>query len=58
MIDYANPLTFVPLVLMTLALAFVAYSKKAKKNKAWIAITFVVWLITFITTIWGNKFLT
>jgi len=54
MIDYNNPLTFIPLLITSLTLALAAF-KSREKYKIWILIAFVVWLVTFVITIFGNK---
>ena len=43
-------LQFIPLILATLGLAYASFKTK-KKNKNWLIIAFIVWLLIFVWTI-------
>ncbi|MEK6848831.1 MAG: hypothetical protein AABX65_04330 [Nanoarchaeota archaeon] len=43
-----SALNFIPLMLTTLALAFASFT--AKKDKNWLVVAFVIWLLTFFWT--------
>lgn len=45
-----DPIKFVPLMIMTLALAYASF-KTTKKNKSWLIIAFILWLLTFLLTL-------
>ncbi len=45
-----DTIKFIPLMLMTLALAIASF-KTNKKNKSWLIIAFIIWLLTFLLTI-------
>lgn len=49
-----NPISFVPLMLASLALSYTAFKAK-KKHIGWLIISFVVWMLIFIITLWGKK---
>ena len=45
---------FIPLVLATFGLAYASFKTK-KKNKNWLIISFIIWLMAFLWTIGAFK---
>ncbi len=41
-----NPITFIPIIIATLSLAFASFIK----NRNWALISFIVWLVIFVLT--------
>jgi len=52
-IQMMNLERFIPLILATLGLAYASF--KAKKNKGWLIIAFIVWLLAFFWAIGAFK---
>ncbi len=41
-----NPITFIPIIIATLSLAFASFIR----NRNWALISFIVWLVIFVLT--------
>jgi len=41
-----NPISFIPIIIATLSLAFASFVR----NKSWALISFVVWIVIFVLT--------
>ena len=44
-----DPIRFIPLMITTLALAYASF-KTTKKNKSWLIVAFIIWLLIFLLT--------
>ena len=50
----ADPINFIPLMLATLGLILTSFLARKRKIASWIILAFVIWLMTFIYTLYIN----